>query len=116
MARLRRPLSLTWAGLIAERLVRAFWPVWSLIAAGAALLMLGLHDIAPVEAVWSVLMLGGLALVVFAGWGAVRFRFPRRAEAAGGAGRQSGDRRGRWRVGDTLAGASGAHGAACGRG
>lgn len=81
MARLRRPLSLTWAGLIAERLVRAFWPVWSLIAAGAAMLMLGLHDIAPVEVVWSALMLGGLALVGFAGWGAMRFRFPRRAEA-----------------------------------
>jgi len=81
LTRLRRPLSLTWAGLIAERLVRAFWPVWSLLAAGAAMLMLGLQDIAPIEVVWSVLMLGGLAVLVFAVQGAWHFRFPRRAEA-----------------------------------
>ncbi|WP_300551016.1 TIGR02302 family protein [Roseovarius sp.] len=81
LTRLRRPLSLTWAGLIAERLVRAFWPVWSVLAAGAAMVMLGLQDFAPVEVVWSVLVLGGLALVVFAVLGALRFRFPRRAEA-----------------------------------
>ncbi len=79
--RLRRPLSLTWAGLIAERLVRAFWPFWTVLAASAAALMLGLHEVLPVEVVWVTLMLAGLALVVFAGFGIARFRWPRRAEA-----------------------------------
>jgi uncharacterized protein (TIGR02302 family) len=80
-ARLRRPLALTWAGLIAERLVRAFWPVWSLLAGAAALVMLGVQDMVSVEAVWGGLMLGGLALLIFAARGASRFRFPTRAEA-----------------------------------
>src|SRR6056297_1115247 len=80
-ARLRRPLLLTWAGLIAERLVRAFWPVWSLLAGAAALVMLGVQDMVSIEAVWTGLMLGGLALVVFALRGAARFRFPTRAAA-----------------------------------
>jgi uncharacterized protein (TIGR02302 family) len=80
-ARLRRPLVLTWAGLIAERLVRAFWPVWSLLAGAAALVMLGVQDMVSVEAVWGGLMLGGLALLIFAARGASRFRFPTRAEA-----------------------------------
>lgn len=80
-ARLRRPLLLTWAGLIAERLVRAFWPVWSVIAAGAAALMLGLQDLAAVEVVWGVALLGALALITFGVLGLARFRFPRRAEA-----------------------------------
>jgi uncharacterized protein (TIGR02302 family) len=79
--RLRRPLALTWAGLIAERLVRAFWPVWSLLAGAAALVMLGVQDMVSVEAVWTGLMLGGLALVVFVLRGASGFRFPTRAEA-----------------------------------
>lgn len=81
VARLRRPLLLTWAGLIAERLVRAFWPVWSVIAAGAAALMLGLQDMAAVEVVWGAVMLGGLAVLVFGLLGVARFRFPRRVEA-----------------------------------
>lgn len=80
-ARLRRPLLLTWAGLIAERLVRAFWPVWSVIAAGAAALMLGLQDMAAVEVVWGAGMLGVLAVLAFGILGLARFRFPRRAEA-----------------------------------
>ncbi|MEQ8902953.1 MAG: TIGR02302 family protein [Roseovarius sp.] len=79
-ARLRRPLALTWAGLIAERLVRAFWPVWSLLAGAAALVMLGVQDMVSIEAVWTGLMLGGLALVIFAARGASRFHFPTRAE------------------------------------
>lgn len=81
MLRLRWPLSLTWAGLIAERLVRAFWPLWSLLAIVAALLMLGFQDLAPIEVVWSTGMLAALLLVLSAGWGAARFRFPRRIEA-----------------------------------
>ncbi len=81
-ARLRRPLLLTRAGLVAERATRAFWPLWSILMAALAALMLGLHDTLPVEAVWAgaVAALGG---TVWAGWrGARMFRWPGRADAA----------------------------------
>ncbi|WP_428513316.1 TIGR02302 family protein [Roseovarius sp.] len=79
--RLKRPLMLTWAGLIAERLVRAFWPLWCVIIAVCAALMLGLHDIAPVELVWIVAVLSGVAALGFAAIGARRFAWPSRDEA-----------------------------------
>ncbi len=81
MARLRLPLSLTWAGLLAERLVRAFWPLWTLLATLAAALMLGLHDTLRFEIAAGLLMaaaLGAAALLVV---GLARFRWPRRGEA-----------------------------------
>ena len=81
LRRLRRPLSLTWAGLIAERLVHAFWPLWTVLAASAAALMLGLHEILPVEAVWGAMMLAVLAIAVFAVQGGMRFHWPGRADA-----------------------------------
>lgn len=79
--RLRRPLTLTWAGLIAERIVRAFWPVWTVIAACAAALILGLHDSLPLELVWSAMIAALLALLVFAGLGVRAFRWPGREDA-----------------------------------
>jgi uncharacterized protein (TIGR02302 family) len=81
-ARLKRPLGLTRAGMVAERATRAFWPLWSILMAALAALMFGLHDTAPLEAVWAgaVLAVGG------AGWtlwrGVQAFRWPTRAEAA----------------------------------
>lgn len=80
-ARLRLPLTLTWAGLLAERLVRAFWPLWTLLVAVAAALMLGLQDILVFELATSVLIaatLGAAALLVV---GIARFHWPRRGEA-----------------------------------
>lgn len=81
MKRLRRPLTLTWAGLIAERLVHAFWPLWTIVIAVAAALMLGLHDLAPVEVVWTVAVLAALGAVAFAILGARRFHWPGREAA-----------------------------------
>ena len=81
LTRLRRPLYLTWAGLIAERLVRAFWPLWSLLIAVAGLLMLGLHDLAALEVVWLAALLTLVGAAVFAYRGFGRFRWPRREEA-----------------------------------
>ena len=81
-ARLRRPLFLTRAGMAAERATRAFWPLWSIVMAALAALMLGLHDNLPVEAVWAgvVATLGGAA---WTAWRGVRsFRWPGRADAA----------------------------------
>ncbi|MFO7769921.1 MAG: DUF4175 family protein, partial [Roseovarius gahaiensis] len=81
LARLRRPLTLTWAGLIAERVVRAFWPLWSLIALCAAALILGLHDLLPLEVVWTLTVAAFLGGVVFGYLGARAFRWPRREVA-----------------------------------
>ncbi|MDK3016953.1 TIGR02302 family protein [Pseudodonghicola flavimaris] len=79
--KLRLPLRLTQAGMLAERLLRCFWPVISIVMAVLAALMLGLHELAPIEVVW---ILGVIA--VFAGLGlglrgALRFRWPGRADA-----------------------------------
>ena len=81
LRRIKRPLTLTWAGLIAERVTHAFWPLWSLLAAVAAALMLGLHEALRYEAVWTVLALVALGAAVFAATGIRKFRWPRRAEA-----------------------------------
>lgn len=81
LKRLRRPLSLTWAGLIAERVVHAFWPLWSIVIAVAAALMLGLHELAQVEAVWIIGTLAAMGAFYFAFKGAMRFRWPNRQEA-----------------------------------
>ncbi|MFD1157815.1 TIGR02302 family protein [Roseovarius aestuarii] len=79
--RLRRPLTLTWAGLIAERVVRAFWPLWTLLATFAAALMMGFHEVFSFEIAWSVIILAALALMIAAIHGMRRFHWPRRAEA-----------------------------------
>jgi uncharacterized protein (TIGR02302 family) len=81
LARLRRVLWLTWAGLLAERLVRAFWPLWSVLAAGAAALLLGLHEHVPLALVQGVVVVLGIAVLGFALHGARRFHWPARAEA-----------------------------------
>lgn len=81
MRRIRWPLRLTWAGLWAERLSRAFWPLWTVILAALAALSFGLQDILPLEAAWAGLV-GGLLGFALALWhGFRRFRRPSRAEA-----------------------------------
>ncbi|MFD1343519.1 TIGR02302 family protein [Litorisediminicola beolgyonensis] len=78
---IRRPLALTRAGMVAERVVRAFWPLWSVAFVALAALMLGVQDMVPVEAVWAA----GVVVVVAAVWalwrGLVRFRLPSREQA-----------------------------------
>ena len=77
MARLRWPLARTWAGLVAERMIRAFWPLASLAAGLVGALLLGLPD-------WMRLSLGVVILLVALGLGVVgvwQFRWPRRREA-----------------------------------
>jgi len=81
LKKIRWPLRLTWAGLIAERLTRAFWPLWSVVMLAAAVLMLGLQDQVAVELVWALAVLVILAALWFAVRGIARFRFPRQAEA-----------------------------------
>ncbi|SFQ02942.1 TIGR02302 family protein [Roseivivax halotolerans] len=81
IGRVKRPLALTRAGLVAERAVRAFWPLWSVVFAVVAMLMLGLQDFvsATVVLIVAVLALG------LAGWtlwrGVSRFTWPSREDA-----------------------------------
>ena len=78
---LERPLRLTLAGLWAERLARAFWPLWSLLIAGLAALAFGVQDLVSDRIVWAGLGFAGLAVLV-ASWSGWRtFRRPTRADA-----------------------------------
>ncbi|MBT9384827.1 TIGR02302 family protein [Pseudooceanicola sp. CBS1P-1] len=81
LRRLKWPLRLTRVGLLAERFMRAFWPLWALCATVLALLMLGIQDSSNIVLVWSVGAGSFLAIVWFLIRGALRFRFPRREEA-----------------------------------
>lgn len=76
-----RPLLLTRAGMVAERAARAFWPLWSILLAVLAALMLGLHESLPLEAVWAVCAVAGLGALWAAVRGTARFRWPSAAEA-----------------------------------
>ena len=81
LKRVETPLRLTLAGLWAERIVRAFWPLWTLVIGLLAALSFGLQDHLPLEALWfaAVAALGGLIWALAHGlW---RFRRPSRIEA-----------------------------------
>ena len=78
---IRWPLALTRAGMAAERIARAFWPLWSVLILAVGVLALGVQDLVPVEALWAAAaVLGVLALAALV-WGVRAFRWPRRAEA-----------------------------------
>lgn len=81
LTRVRRPLALTLAGLWAERLARAFWPLWTLVIAGLAVLSFGLQDMVPIEAAWigTLAWAAGMVGAAVLGWRA--FRAPGRLEA-----------------------------------
>lgn len=81
LKKVRWPLRLTWAGLMAERITHAFWPFWSVVMGAAAVLMLGLQDQVAVEVVWALTVVVALAWVGFAIFGLRRFRMPRQGEA-----------------------------------
>ncbi len=78
---LRWPLRLTRAGLVAEQALRAFWPLGSLALALLAALMLGLHEMLPVELVWGGAVAGALGLLLCLWRGVRRFRWPSRQDA-----------------------------------
>jgi uncharacterized protein (TIGR02302 family) len=81
LRQIETPLRLTLVGLWAERLVRAFWPLWTLAIAVLAALAFGLQDHLLLEALWfgAVSALGGML------WALVHalraFRRPSRVEA-----------------------------------
>ncbi|MBR9764686.1 MAG: TIGR02302 family protein [Rhodobacteraceae bacterium] len=81
LRRLRWPLFLTRAGLLCERVVRGFWPLWSLVLLVLAALMLGAVDLLPTEALWGLGALCGVLALVLLVRGVWRFRWPSRGEA-----------------------------------
>ncbi len=81
LARIARPLALTRAGMSAERLVRAFWPLWTILLLALAALAFGLHEALPVEAVWAGVVAAVVGFVATLARGLLRFRLPTRAEA-----------------------------------
>jgi uncharacterized protein (TIGR02302 family) len=81
VSRLRIPLALTRAGLLAEQVLRSFWPLLSVMMLALAVLMLGLHDMLPVEVVWTGAVLTALAGLIALVSGIRRFHWPSRAEA-----------------------------------
>jgi uncharacterized protein (TIGR02302 family) len=63
LRRLNGPMRLTLAGLWAERLTYAFWPLWTVLIATLSALAFGVQDWLPIEAVWAGMVLcslGGL--------------------------------------------------------
>jgi len=60
MSTLRWPWRFTWAGMLAEQMVQAFWPLLSVWLLVLAALMLGLQDSVAVEVVWAT---GAVAVV-----------------------------------------------------
>ncbi|MFM2356112.1 MAG: hypothetical protein RLZZ528_1848 [Pseudomonadota bacterium] len=81
LAQVTWPLRLTRAGMVAERITRGFWPVWTLVFALMAGFAFGLQDWLPLEALWIGSVLGVLALVWLLLAGIRGFRWPTQDEA-----------------------------------
>ncbi len=75
------PLRLTLLGLWAERLCRAFWPLWTLLITGFGLTALGVQDHLSLEADW----FGLVSLAITSVWALIHgwrlFRRPSREDA-----------------------------------
>ncbi len=80
--RLRWPLRLTYAGMIAEALVRSFWPLWTILLVVMAALMLGLHEALSLEALWGLGITVGNGVLVSLIWGARNLSWPKWDQAA----------------------------------
>ncbi|MEY8883021.1 TIGR02302 family protein [Donghicola sp. XS_ASV15] len=78
---IRKPLALTWAGLWAERVTHAFWPVWSVLFVFAGLMMFGLFGPLPFWGLALTVGLFGLAVAVYLVRGLRSFHMPSREDA-----------------------------------
>lgn len=77
----RLSLWLTHLGMVAEQVLRAFWPAFSIVLALLAALMLGLQDHLPVEIVWGAGALSLISFGVASVHGVTKFKLPSRADA-----------------------------------
>ncbi len=75
------PMRLTLLGLWAERLARAFWPLWSLVLLVLAALAFGLQDLGPLR--WAQIggAVAGLMMLILLVVGYRRFRKPTTVDA-----------------------------------
>lgn len=67
--------------MLAEQVVRAFWPLWSLVMLILAALILGLHEVLPVELVWAGLVAAAVFLTILMIRGVRQFHWPGREDA-----------------------------------
>ncbi|MGJ8621979.1 MAG: TIGR02302 family protein [Yoonia sp.] len=81
MRHLRLPVAATRLGMVAEQVVRACWPFWTVAFVALAPLMMGWHEIAPLEVFWFGAVVSVLALVGTLIWGARRFEMPSHDDA-----------------------------------
>jgi uncharacterized protein (TIGR02302 family) len=81
LKRLVWPLRLTLAGLWAERIARAFWPLWTLALLVFAALAFGVQDHGPL--IWVQIAAGVVAVAALAAvvWGWRQFRKPTMTDA-----------------------------------
>ena len=75
------PVFLTRAGLIAERVTQAFWPVWTVLFIALAPLVMGWQDFLPLEVVWGYGVVAVLALLWTVYRGIRALTWPDEAEA-----------------------------------
>ncbi len=81
MRHLRLPVAATRAGMVAEQVVRAFWPLWTVFFLILALLMMGWQDIFPLEVFWGACVVSVIGLIATLTWGIRRFALPSPAAA-----------------------------------
>lgn len=81
LTRLRWPLRFTFAGMVAERGLRAYWPLISIVLTVLAALMFGLHENVTLELGWVVSVLAILSALIALVVGLKRFHWPKRDEA-----------------------------------
>lgn len=81
LERLALARRLTQLGLWAERLCRAFWPLWTILLLAFSAAAFGVHELGPL--LWTQIGAGvtGLAALAAVVWGLMRFRRPTQAEA-----------------------------------
>lgn len=75
------PMRLTLAGLWAERLARAFWPLWSLVLVTLAALAFGVQDLGPLHYAQAAGAVIGIAALALLAWGVKSFRKPTAMDA-----------------------------------
>ena len=81
MKRVSRSLVLTYLGLVAERFLQAFWPMFSTIFVILAALMFGWQGAVPANVVWLSAVVSILLLMLTFGVGLRKIRWPTRMQA-----------------------------------
>ncbi len=81
LAHLAWPVRLTMWGMWAEQVARAFWPLWTVVALALVPLILGWHEIVPLEVLWGGGVVAALGLLASLIWGLRKLQIPQREEA-----------------------------------